>query len=219
MPSLRHRVIRPELLDDAPDDAALRNLHHLVTINRLLGGNGVLRNMMAEVEPPDGGFSLLDVGSASGDAREVIVGRHPQARVISLDHDHFHVSHAIGMRVCADGFRLPFKDGTVDFVLCSLFLHHFTDDQVVDLLRESGRVARRAVLVNDLERRLWPWLFLPATRWLFRWDPITMHDGPVSVAAGFRKGELSELARAAGFTRIREQVHRPSFRVALIASR
>jgi len=219
MLSLRQRVIRPELLDHAPEPDALRNLRNLVRINELLGGHGVLRRMLAEVAQPGGRFTVLDVGSAMGDADWVITDACPGARAISLDSSFLHVSQAAGPRICADGFRLPVRDGSVDFVLCSLFLHHFTDDEIIQLLREAGRVAVHAVLVNDLERRLWPWLFLPATRWLFGWDPITLHDGPVSVAAGFRAGELARLAREAGFTRVRERVHRPSFRVSLIASR
>jgi len=60
-------------------------------------------------------------------------------------------------------------------------------------------------------------LFLPATRWLFGWQCITIHDGPVSVAAAFRKRELLHLAREAGLRDAREHLHRPAFRISLVA--
>jgi hypothetical protein len=219
MLSLRHRVIRPELLDDAPEPEALRNLHDLVRINDRLGGHGVLLRLLASQVTPVDHFNLLDVGAAIGDSARIVSGSYSGAQVFSLDRDFFHIASGTGPRVCADGFRLPIRDQAVDFVLYSLFLHHFTDEQIVRLMLEGSRVARRAVLVNDLERRFLPWCFLPATRWIFGWERINLHDGPISVAAGFRTGELARLAREAGFRQISEQVHRPSFRISLIASR
>ncbi len=215
--SLRKRVVRPELMDDAPEPDALLCLRDLERINQRLGGHGVLEGILASVVQPTEDFTVLDVGAATGTAATVIRSRYPGARVISLDRDLFHLASGTGPRVCGDGFRLPIKDRAVDFVVCSLFLHHFEEAAIVALLREAARVARRAVLINDLERRLLPYCFLPATRWLFGWQRMTVHDGVISVAAGFRKGELADLARQAGFAQIREETHRPSFRISVVA--
>jgi hypothetical protein len=217
VPSLRARVIRPELLDDAPESEAAPNLGDLVRINRRLGGHAVLLKMLARVARPSEEFTMLDVGAATGDNGAIASHAYPGARVVSLDRSFFHLSRGVGRRVCGDGFQLPFGDRSMDFVFSALFLHHFPNAAVVALLREFARVARRAVLVNDLERHILPWLFLPATRWLFGWQRITLHDGPVSVAAAFRKGELPDLARDAGLRGVREQLHRPAFRISLIA--
>jgi ubiquinone/menaquinone biosynthesis C-methylase UbiE len=112
---------------------------------------------------------------------------------------------------------LPFSPSSFDYVFSSLFLHHFTDEQVVELLRAFGRVARRAVLIVDLERHPVAYYFLPATRWLLGWDPVTVHDGKISVEAAFRPRELESLARAAGLADPRARAYRPAFRVALFA--
>jgi hypothetical protein len=215
--SLRTRIIRPELMDDAPEADVVPCLRDLVRINRRLGGHGVLLRMLDSVVRPADEFTLLDVGAATGDTAAAIAGSFPGASVISLDRDLFHVSGGRGTRVCADGFRLPFRSRAVDFVFCSLFLHHFEDERVVEFFREAARVAGRAVLVSDLERRLAPFMFLPATRWLFRWCDLTIHDGRISVAAGFRSGELLRLANRAGLGEARERIHRPAFRVSLVA--
>jgi len=216
VPSLRARIIRPELLENSPETEAAANLDDLVRINRRLGGHALLLKMLAEVALPSEEFTFLDVGAATGDNGAEVSRVYAGARVVSLDRSFFHLSRGAGPRVCGDGFHLPLRDGSMDFVFSALFLHHFADAEVLALFREFARVARRAVLVNDLERHVLAWLFLPATRWLFGWHRITLHDGPVSVAAAFRKGELSELARKAGLRELREQLHRPAFRISLV---
>jgi hypothetical protein len=46
---------------------------------------------------------------------------------------------------------------------------------------------------------------------------LTLHDGRISVAAGFRRGELLRLAKQAGLGGAHEKIHRPAFRISLVA--
>jgi hypothetical protein len=211
------RVIRREWLDEAPPQESARSLANLVRINRLLGGHEVLRRRLRPLFGSGERFDLLDVGAASGDAARVVRQVFPDARVTSADYRLHHLRRAPGPRLVANAFSLPFRDCVFDVVHCSLFLHHFDNESVVALLRDFGRIASRYVLVNDLERHPIPYYFLPATRWLFRWDPITLHDGPISVQAAFRADELRELAVSAGLTAVDVRVHRPAFRVSMVA--
>ena len=217
VPNLRYRAIRPELLDEAPEAEAVQSLRDLVRINCRLGGHSILLGMLSRLVGRTDAFTFLDVGSGSGDAAALVRANYAAAGAISLDRDFFHVSQGGGPRICGDAFTLPFPNGAVDLVHCSLFLHHFTDDQAVALLGEFRRVARRFVLVSDLERRLVPWGFIPATRWLFHWHPLTLHDAPVSVAAAFRADEMVALAERAGLAGAEVRTHRPAFRLSLVA--
>jgi ubiquinone/menaquinone biosynthesis C-methylase UbiE len=210
------RIIEHEILDEQPPEAGERSLRDLVRINRFLGGHEALRKALKDVAPK-GSFTVLDVGAASGDAGNVIRQAYPQARVTALDYKPHHLLQAGAPRIAADAFQMPFKDKSFDYVHCSLFLHHFSDGQVTDLLRSFRRLARTAVLINDLERHFLAYHFLPATAWLFRWDPITLHDGPISVQAGFRSEELRALAEKAGLRDIRVRTHRPAFRITIAA--
>jgi hypothetical protein len=70
--------------------------------------------------------------------------------------------------------------------------------QVIRPVAELRRVARRALIVQDLERHPVAYSFLPITKRLSRWSPLTVHDGPVSVATAFRPAELATLVGAAG---------------------
>lgn len=208
------RRIEPEVLDEQTPGAGARSLRDLVRINRYLGGHEATRKAFAELGPK-GPFTVLDVGAASGDTGRAIHERYPVARVTSLDYKLHHLTGG-GERVAADAFKLPFRPRSFDFVHSSLFLHHFKDPNVTELLLRFREVARVAVVVNDLERHILPYYFLPATRWIFRWDPITLHDGPVSVQAAFREQELVNLAKNAGFREIVTRVYRPAFRIVLI---
>jgi SAM-dependent methyltransferase len=213
------RLIKPELLDHAPPDEARPNLAELVRINRDFGGHATIRKVLAGVVPHDERFTLLDIGAASGDTAHLVHRLYPRASVINLDHSPVNLEAAPPPKVIADAFALPVPPGSFDFVLCSLFLHHFTNEQVVHLLQNFYRVARRALLVCDLERHIISYCFLPITKWFFGWQRITLHDGPASVRAAFRSHELLELSKKAGLRHARVSVHRPAFRLSLIATK
>lgn len=213
------RLIQPELLDSAEPEEARVNLDDLMRINRQFGGHSVIRKTLARVVDQRSAFSLLDVGAASGDTGRVIRHNYPLASVVNLDYNVNNLEAANGPKLLADAFALPFPDSSFDFVMCCLFLHHFTDADVVKLLKGFYRVAKRAVLVCDLERHILPYLFLPATKVLFRWQRLTLHDGPISVRAAFRKGELVRLAQEAGMGRVQVRAYRPAFRLAMVAEK
>ena len=213
------RVILPELLDDAPPEIARRNLKELVRINRFQGGHRILLDRLSELYRPTDRFTFLDIGAASGDMAAAAQRRFPGMEAINTDLSPLHLETARGLRFAGDAFALPLRDLSCDIVHCSLFFHHFDDDAVVRLLREFWRTARRAVIVQDLERHPLPYYFLPATRHLFGWSDIVLHDGPISVEAGFRAPELRQLAERAGLPSLNVRAHRPAFRLSLLAMR
>jgi ubiquinone/menaquinone biosynthesis C-methylase UbiE len=215
MHCLRGRVLKPELMDTLSEAEARASLHDLTRINRHWGGHSTLRRLLRE--NVEGAFTLLDVGAASGDMGERVREWYPRARVTSLDRIPSHLSKASGTRIAADAFAQPFKPQSFDYVFCSLFLHHFTDEEIVMLLRGFGEIAKRKVLVIDLERNPVAYYFLPLTRRIFGWDPVTVNDGSISVEAAFRSRELEDLARRAGLKNPRTRAYRPAFRIAMSA--
>ena len=211
------RVILPELLDDAPPAEARKSLNDLVRINRWFGGYSTLKKIFAEFVGRSDQFSVLDVGAASGDMGAKLQRIYPRAAVTSLDYRHQHLAAAASPRIVADAFRIPFRERSFDFVFSSLFLHHFSNEQVIELLSGFRSAARVAVTAIDLDRGPLAYYFVPATNWLFQWHPLTLHDAPISVAAAFKKGELVRLAQSAGLTRARARAYHPWARIALVA--
>jgi 2-polyprenyl-3-methyl-5-hydroxy-6-metoxy-1,4-benzoquinol methylase len=190
-----------EYLDDPATSAVVRerSLRDVAQSNRLLGGTrAVLGEVRTLLPLLDGGGTLLDVGTGLADipvhARALAASRGVRLDVYAVDGIEMLARRArpwLDAAVCADVRRLPFADGSVDFVTCSQVLHHFDETEIPHVLRELQRVARRAVVVSDL-RRSWLaaggfWLMT----WLLRFHPVTRHDGVVSVLRGFTAAELA----------------------------
>jgi ubiquinone/menaquinone biosynthesis C-methylase UbiE len=95
--------------------------------------------------------------------------------------------------VCASAFALPFRDHSIDIVMCSQLLHHFDWSDAERVVRELDRVAKRSVILSDL-RRSW---IAAAGFWavanVLRFHRVTRHDGVVSVLRGFTASELRQL--------------------------
>ena len=211
------RVLKPEILDTLPPEEARGNLADLARINKYWGGHSTLRKLVDDVIPPEEPFTFLDVGSASGDMGRCLRQWRPLAQVTCLDYIASHLEGCAGARVAGDGFALPFRPRSFDYVFCSLFLHHFTDQQVVELLAGFGRIARKQVLAIDLWRHPVPYYFISRTQRLFGWDPVTVNDGAISVEAAFHRRELLDLACRAGLAGARARCFIPAFRIALSA--
>jgi len=205
------------MLEHAPADEARRNLRDLVRVNKYLGGYGVLKKIVGEFQNPRESFSVLDVGAASGDMGAAIRRAFPLARVTSLDRKPNHLDVAADPKLVGDAFCLPFGERSFDLVFSSLFLHHFSNEEIVKLLASFRVVARRAVLAIDLERGPLAYYFMPSTKWLMRWRDITVHDGQLSVQAAFKQEELLALAREAGLSSARVRRHWPWARLSLAA--
>ena len=138
----------------------------LQLVNQWLGDASALRRtLLREIENSDlQDFSVLDVGAGSGELLRVI-GKWAQehrrhARLCGVE---LNARSAFAIveeskslpdisAVRGNAFQLPFADAEFDYAICSLFTHHFTDDQVVRVLRELDRVARRRIFVIDLHR-------------------------------------------------------------------
>jgi len=198
--------------DNTPEelDGALDDIH---AVNRFLGGSKTLLDAVQPFLLAHGAtepLSVLDIGTGGADlpldlvARARRLGR--RIRIVAVDRDQVTLDYARRKTVeapeielqAADAFDLPFAPGSFDLVTASLFLHHFTHDEAVRLLASFRGIARRAVLINDLERHLVPWAFIAVVARVTRRHPMFVNDAPLSVLRGFTPAELLAAAREAG---------------------
>ena len=192
-----------ELLEDDR-----RNLH---VINRLLGNyRSVVRglNSLLGTQIIDR-FSLLDIGTGSGDIPTVIAGwarrNGVAARISGLEAEPFTVAQAALQTrnfpevtvVRGDGMAPPFHSGSFDFVLASQLLHHFSEEQIIRLLRIWSPLARRAIIVSDLVRHPLAYYGIRLLTKLFTRNAMTRTDAPLSVARAFTLAEWRRLLREA----------------------
>lgn len=220
------RVLSQEWLDDdlgTPGEIQ-QSFDDLWRINRWLGGVSGCLCLLDRYFARRGSrcARILDVGS--GDSR---LAAHLQAELarrslsvefVALDRRLSHLRNANPSpaklsRIVADASSAPFAENSFDVVICNLFLHHFSGDEAVKLLRRLAAIASDAVLINDLERHLLPLLFIRIA-WPFARSRITRHDGAASVRQAYNKDELATLAGRAGFTSF-EVERLPAFRLGL----
>jgi SAM-dependent methyltransferase len=201
---LPRREHAPELLDEPDHDIGVlaHSLAHVAAVNRWLGGTRSVARALAETFPDGGPLRILDIGTGSGDLPRALThtrGRSIRWTAIDLHAQSAALAREAGLVVArADALCLPFAAATFDAALLTLTLHHFDGASRVRVLREAGRVAR-FVIVSDLRRsrvNLWGARLLSGTLW--RGNPLTRHDGPLSVLRAFTPAEMMEDARRAG---------------------
>jgi ubiquinone/menaquinone biosynthesis C-methylase UbiE len=195
------RVVVPELLDS--DEGTRReiegSLADLRMVNRIFGGVSTMQKLLQAVAQRHGLRSLewLDVGGATGDIAEMTNSKLSAAGTTSattvLDRAFTHLN---GRRpaVCGDALALPFRDDSFDVVGSSLFVHHLEPEQLAAFVREGLRVARYAVIVNDLVRNPVHLALVYAGFPLYR-SRLTRHDAPASVRRAYTSEELHAILR------------------------
>jgi len=99
--------------------------------------------------------------------------------------------------VRGDGMAPPFRAASFDFVLASQMLHHFSEEEIVALLRTWSRLARKAILVSDLVRDPLAYYGIRLITHLFTRNEMTRFDGPLSVRRALTLREWRALFREA----------------------
>jgi len=207
-----------------------RFLQDIRLVNRFAGDNRALRKTLGreiKTENPRV-FSVLDVGAGSGELLRVIAksarktnkkcqltGVELNARsaesIMEESKDYGEIK-----AVRADALRLPFSDNSFDYAICSLFTHHFTDENVVAALRELSRVSRRKIYVIDLHRHRMAYFFYKIFCASFRISRLVREDGSLSILRSFKPDELEILARKADLKNVSVKRYFP-FRLVLSA--
>lgn len=186
-----------------------QSLDDLWRINRWLGGVSSSQLLLSRFFERTGLKRARILEVAAGDARlaghlRLELMRHgllTEYFVLDRRWSHLRLGDpvALGLRpVVADVFELPFQEESFDVVMCNLFFHHFSGDAALKLLLRLASMARQAVLINDLERGVLPYLFIRFA-YPFARSRLTRNDGPASVQQAYTREELRALAEAAGF--------------------
>ena len=195
-----------ELLDDdlgTPDEIA-NSLADLRWFNRWFGGLSTTRKLFETTARVTGGgrFTVLEVASGDGYVMQSIANdladKGIRLDVTLLDRAASHLPrNGTRPKVAADALNLPFRDGSFDVVVSSLFLHHLPPGQAVQFARETLRVCSAAVLVHDLIRHPMHLALAYAGVPLYR-SRITRNDAPASVWQAYTPEEVAGFFRLAG---------------------
>lgn len=210
----------PELLD-GPLNAELLagNLRDLARVNRWLGGADLSERAIAPLAMNNFVLTILDVGTGGADIplRLARHGREITATDIRPEIVEVASRLTAGQPVVVrEALLADEATASFDVTHASMVVHHLEPSAAVEFLSEMARVARQAVVINDLARGLrWftgAWLM---TR-LFTHNSYTRHDAPLSVRRAYTESELVQIAQQAGLRVVARYRTRPAYRYALV---
>lgn len=221
----------PELLDSpSVDPAALAdNLRDLRQVDGLLGGTALIwRELLPMLRrlPPGSPATLLDVATGGADGPRLLAAwaRQRGYELCPFASDRLLAALQFAGGAGAwlplirhDALAIPVADGGMDYVTCSLALHHFAPADAIMLLRELNRAARRGVIIGDLRRgrmAYWGARLLA----LGPWHAMARHDGPLSVLRAYTVDEARELVRCAGLAGAQVKARGP-FQMVIVVQR
>ena len=207
---MKVRSHQPEIVDlrELTDVEVASTYGFLAFINRIGGARAILNELRRMSRGWPGPVRILDVAGGGADIPRAIVrwARRAGLRVsiVSLDSSPGVLRYARRVSrefpeirfVRGDARTLPFAAAGFDYVICSLFLHHLTDEGARALLADFDRLAARGIVVSDAIRRrravFWVWFLT-----LFG-NKLVHYDGPLSVRRAFTIPEIEAVAARAG---------------------
>ncbi len=207
------RVVRPEMIDTGEGSPAeiAASLRDMQFLNRAFGGEATTLRMIRKIarRAAQNDLTLLDSGAGFGKvplaAREALAPSGIHLKVTLLDRVHLHLNHEERC-VVGDALALPFRDASFDVVSCCLFAHHLEPHAVLQYANEALRVARIAVLINDLVRHPLHFVLACAARPIYR-SRLTLHDAPVSVRRAYTRNEMHEILTGSAAAQVEVAQH------------
>jgi hypothetical protein len=197
------RTVTPELLDSdagSPEDIAIA-LRDLRMVNRLFGGRSTMETLLRHVAAKTRArrLSFLDVAGASGDIVSCLRQRLRRDGIeldaVVLDRSAKHLGSGVP-GLAGNALALPFADASFDVVGSSTFVHHLEPEEVASFAREALRVARTAVVINDLRRSAVHLAFVYSGWPIF--GRLSHTDGPASVRRSYTPNELRKILSPLG---------------------
>jgi SAM-dependent methyltransferase len=198
------RSYDPEILDDfsIKDNRVDSALRELKVINFFLGGNKISREGIRMLNSNLNAYTILDIGAGASDILLSIKKDINNPDIYSLDRNErtckYLKEHSPELKVtCGDVLFIPYH-ASFDIVHASLFLHHFNEEQIKNIITSLMSLSSRGIVINDLHRSIYAWFGIKILTFLFSKSQAVKYDGPLSVKRGFIKKDwitiLNELA-------------------------
>lgn len=202
-----------EIMDDLEISGEVieKTLRELDFINQWLGGNAISLRAFRKLLRK-GITSVTDLGCGSGDIllRMARIARKDNRTMPFLGVDaNPHITEYAKTYTQAfpevtiqtlNIFSEEFQSQKTDVIHCCLFLHHFTEAELVSLFNSFKQQARVAIIVNDLHRHPLAFYSIKWLTALFSKSYMVKNDASLSVARGFKRSELISILRQAGLT-------------------
>lgn len=214
--STKYRTDEPETMDDfSLEGEELRDaLDKIAKINQLLGGNKLTLNGLKLILPKGSKndlITIIDVGCGNGDMLRKIADFGLQNgfsfKLIGVDANAFTVNHAVKLSesyknisyLCEDIFTMDLRKLDSDVIVCTLTLHHFKDDEIIQILNLFKISTKVGIVINDLQRSAVAYRLFQLLCLIFGLNRMSREDGLISILRGFKKQELIDFSEKLNF--------------------
>jgi len=217
MLSLKRRSYKKELLDadNIPFDDIKQNMRELNTVNTLLGGHQITLEGIKAVGTPqrskasDRILSICEIGCGGGDNLNAInnycIKNNIKANFIGIDIKKACIEYAKQQYpalnatwITSDYALVDLKDNKPDIIFSSLFCHHFTEPELINILIWMKTNSKKGFFINDLQRHPLAYYSIKFLTSTFSKSYLVKNDAPLSVARGFKRNEWEEIFSNAG---------------------
>ncbi|WP_428232526.1 methyltransferase domain-containing protein [Flavobacterium sp.] len=207
-----YRTQETEIMDDfSLEGNELREaLDKIAHINQLLGGNKLtLHGIKTLLQKSDTTITITiaDIGCGNGDMLRMLaqygLKNNLNFKLIGIDANTFTINYAKTLSngfpnieyLCIDIFSEEFNSVTYDIVLCTLTLHHFTNEQILNIMTTFNNNAGIGIIINDLHRSTLAYRLFEMVCAVFNLNKMSREDGLVSILRGFKKNELEDFSK------------------------
>ncbi|WP_432670801.1 methyltransferase domain-containing protein [Flavobacterium sp. SM2513] len=212
----KYRTDEPEIMDDfLLKGEELRNaLDKIAKINQFLGGNKLTLKGLQKILPEKNSsqpITIVDIGCGNGDMLRKIaeygIKNGYNFNLIGVDANDFTVNHASDLSktylnisyLCEDIFKMDFSTLKCDISLCTLTLHHFKDEEIIQILNIFKQNSKLGIVINDLQRSATAYRLFQILCVTFGLNRMSREDGLVSILRGFRKQEIIDFSEKLNF--------------------
>jgi flavin-dependent dehydrogenase/SAM-dependent methyltransferase len=204
------RSYEAELLDapDIPKELLFQNLRELDVVNRTLGGHAItLAGIRRLINDKTKTYVIADIGCGGGDALLAIARwakkNDYQVKLIGVDINADAIAYMkeqckaypeiSGVACSYESFFEIHQ--TVDIMHCSLFCHHLTNQQLIELFELINKHTAIGFIINDLQRHWFAYYSIKFLTRVLNGSSLVKNDAPLSVLRGFKRKELEYLLR------------------------
>lgn len=209
------RSTRTELIDEPgiPFTDWATCLRELDIINTWLGGHSItvqgVKKLIKDHKSP---VIVAEIGCGGGDNLKAIhrwskkngipvsfIGIDINEACIDFARKNCNSIHEARF-IASDYKEVDFNNEVPDIIFNSLFCHHFTNEQLIEMLAWLKRNTRYGFFINDLQRHPLAFHSIKYLTKLFSNSYLVRNDAPISVMRGFSRKEWEMLLERAGIT-------------------
>ena len=211
MVNLKERSPKKELLDadNNPFEDIKKNMEELETVNKYLGGHAITKRGLQHFLKENSTLLVCEIGCGGGDNLQALQNYALQKKstlhFIGIDIKDFVIKYAAEKQhhlnadwIVSDYKAVKFKENKPDVIFSSLFCHHFTNEELVEMLQWMQQNSSKGFFINDLQRNTIAYYAIKFITGIFSKSYLVKNDAPLSVARSFTKKDWQEIFLQAG---------------------